>query len=100
MEGKFSSHGPVPQDISCDLAFVWPSLLAEGDELRTSATLLLRDPKLLEAVCTSWQVGGKCMHKCFSLRIFQDVVSIQGGNDWGTGMCVSCVQKLTRNMSN
>ena len=28
--GKFSSHGAVPQGISCDLAFVWQSLLAEG----------------------------------------------------------------------
>ena len=41
-------------NVSLDVAFVGPSMLAESEQLRTNVVLLLCGPVLLKAVHTCW----------------------------------------------
>lgn len=86
MKGKFSSHGPVLQKISCELAFVGPPTLTECDELRTNVAR----PDTLG--------GSQNLHKRLCLHIFLGMGDIWGGNR-GMGKCISCVQVLTGGMT-
>ena len=89
MEGRFSSHSPILQKISCELVFLGRSMPAQCNKLGTNAVLLLHGIVFAEVVSTCRKVGSEFMHKHLflctllcSLQSLQDIhqVSLKESN--------------------
>ena len=63
MEGRFSSHNPILQKISCELVLLGRSMLAQCNNLGTNAVLLLHGMVFAEVVSTCRKVGSEFMYK-------------------------------------
>ena len=56
VDGELATYLPIRHEVFLDLVSVWPSLLAEGDELAADTVFLLSFTVLIKVVLASLQI--------------------------------------------